>query len=142
MIMPDYAWVLIITAPLGYLRLVAHEASHVAAAWAVGTRAPIDRFAPWPHKADGKWFWGRMGWENLPGQVDDLLVYMAPLARAIVCGLAVVPMALEVWTPLWVWVGWEVTDVIHWARGWASQPTSDGGKTRAILEAVRASRAL
>jgi len=70
--------------------------------------------------------------EDMPGKIDDLLVSLAPLERAMLFMFAWVAPAIE-WWPLFVCVFWELTDVVHWWRGWGWQPHSDGGKARAIL---------
>ena len=127
-----YWWTLILILPMGYLRLVAHELSHAAAARALGLKVPWDKFWPWPHKADGRWYWGRMYREDAPGKIDDLLVSLAPLERAQIFMLAWIIPAIF-WAPLWDCVFWEAMDIIHWWVGWVRRPYSDGGKVRAIL---------
>jgi hypothetical protein len=135
-----WAWILVLALPVGYLRLVAHELSHAVMTLALGGRVYWRRFRPWPHRDGGRWFWGRMYREDLPGWDDDLLISLAPLGRASVGALAWIAPAIA-WAPLWICVFWEVTDVIHWWVGWFRSPTSDGGKVREIFQAKRAARA-
>lgn len=134
-----WSWMLVLALPVGYLRLVAHELSHAAMTIALGGKVYWREFRPWPHKADGRWRWGRMFREDLPGDDDDLLIGLAPLGRATVGALLWIPFAV-LWIPLWVCVFWELTDIIHWWVGWFRDETSDGGKVRAVLRAKRTAR--
>lgn len=131
-----WAWMLILALPVGYLRLVAHELSHACTQVALGGKVYWKKFRPWPTKHEGRRYWGLMFREDMPGKVDDLLVSLAPLQRAIIFMLAWIPFSM-LWAPLWVCVFWEVTDIIHWWIGWAKHPTWDGGKVRAILKEVK-----
>jgi hypothetical protein len=127
-----WIWMLVLALPVGYLRLVAHELSHAVATIVTGGTVDWKRFRPWPHKANGRWYWGRMYRFN----GDSLIIYAAPLGRATVGMLLWIPFA-ALWTPLWICVFWELTDVIHWWRGWFWQPMSDGHRVRTILLARR-----
>lgn len=127
--MTDWHWLAILALPVGYLRLVAHELSHAAACITTGGRVDWARFMPWPHKADGRWFWGRM--YRTGG--DDLVIYLAPVARAGAFMGFWLYLAIHVWHPLFICAFWELTDVLHWWRGWFWRPQTDGGKTRALL---------
>jgi hypothetical protein len=124
-----WAWVLVLALPAGYLRLVAHELSHAVATDVSGGTVDWKRFRPWPHKTRDGWFWGRM----YRSGGDELLVHVAPLGRATCFLLAWVGPAL-VWPPLWVFVFWELTDIVWWWVGWWWRPGSDGAKARGLLK--------
>ena len=134
--MSDWIWLAILVLPVGYLRLVAHELSHVVTTIVLGGTVYWKGFRPWPTKHEGRRYWGLSFRKDMPGEIDDLLVSMAPLVRAWFGMLAWIAPAIA-WPPLWVCVAWEATDIIHWWRGWAKHPLWDGGKVREILWQLR-----
>ncbi len=130
--LPWWAWVLILAVPAGWLRLVSHELSHVVAAKICGATVMWREFRPWPTKIGGRWYWGVMFREDVDGDDDDYLVGIAPLLKASI----LVPfwaLLAMLWLPLLVFAFWELTDIIHWWRGWLWQPLSDGGRVRDVL---------
>ena len=124
--MPDYALVLILMLPAGYLRLLGHELSHVVAVYVTG--GTVVAFRPYPTTHEGRRYWGLI----LRHGGDDSLCAIAPLAKALTAMVLWVGPAV-LWAPLWVFFAWEVTDVLWWLRGYLWRlPYSDGGKWRAL----------
>jgi len=121
-----WGWLLILAVLGAPLTLVLHELSHAVATWATGGKVTL--FRPWPHRHEGRFYFGRMMREG--GQ--DLAVHAAPLAKAT--GLLLVWALLALcWLPLLCLWAWELVDLAWWWRGWIWKPYTDGGKARALL---------
>jgi hypothetical protein len=121
-------WVHLIFIALGAaITLFLHEFSHVVMCWANGLK--VHSFKPYPHKADGKWYFGRITRDR----TDDIealqQINISPLVKGI--GMAVIwGIAGIFYHPLW-WLGaWEIIDCLWWWKGYFFSPTSDGGKWR------------
>jgi len=107
------------------LTLLLHELSHAVATWATGGR--VTEFRPWPHRFDGRWYFGRMMREG----GDDYTVAVAPAVKANSL-VFVYALAAWVWAPLACLAAWELVDFAWWWRGWLWKPDSDGGKARRL----------
>ena len=119
-------WYLLIPLVLGApLTLLLHEFSHVVETWATGGR--VDVFKPWPHRWDGRWWFGRI----MRTGGGDKAVAQAPAFKA---GTMILFWgSFWVWSawPLWPLIAWEAVDLAWWLRGWIlRKPDSDGGKAR------------
>jgi hypothetical protein len=108
------------------LTLVLHELSHCFAVWA--KHGWITSFKPWPHKVDGRFYFGRMTYAGCAP--DEKAFSIAPLIKAItLLGLWLV-LALALFWPLLALAGWESTDIINWVQGYIRSSPNDGGRYR------------
>lgn len=107
------------------LTLVLHELMHCFVVWAHGGK--VTSFKPWPHKVEGRFFFGRMVYES---EVDlGRGMKLAPLPKALALfgvwgGLGFL------WHPLWCLAFWEATDWINWLQGYIRKSKNDGGQYR------------
>ena len=79
------AWIFPLAAALW---LLAHEAAHAGAAWALG--AQVTGFRPWPHRVDGRLYFGRVTWRGA----------LSPRRRALAAGAPIL-LGLFAWAVLW-----------------------------------------
>lgn len=107
------------------LTLILHELAHCFVAWSAG--GSVESFKPWPHKVDGRFYFGRMTYTGCAP--NEKAFTIAPLIKAISLASLWVILGLMFW-PLLALAGWELTDIINWVQGYIRSSPNDGGRFR------------
>ena len=111
--------------------LLLHEFAHVVVFRLAGAR--VESFRPWPHRHDGRWYFGRVVADRALDARWALRSACAPLAKAN--AMLALWLVLAATTGIWA-LGlalWEAIDVANWWQGWIRQRPNDGGRARRLL---------
>jgi membrane-associated protease RseP (regulator of RpoE activity) len=117
---------MLVLAPFSFiLTVLLHELSHCAVVWAQGGRVVGFHVG---FGADGA-----MSYVDTKGSVDDRLVSLAPLAKALLLSSAWVVLGILVHLPLLVLVPAEIGDALEWIHDYMSgRKGSDGADYRRL----------
>lgn len=107
------------------LTLVLHELAHCVMVWAA--KGWIESFKPWPHKVDGRFYFGRMTYSGCAPNERSFTI--APLIKAISLFSLWLVLGFIFW-PLFALAAWESTDIINWVQGYIRSSPNDGGRFR------------
>jgi hypothetical protein len=123
-------WLWLILALIGApLTLFLHELAHSFVVWGEGGR--VTSFKPYPHFADGHFYFGRV--EYLSYQTRPRLFFAAPaLIKAPVFLVVWATLGLLFCLPLLALAAWELWDLLNFVQGYMRKSSyNDGGLFRA-----------
>lgn len=126
-------WALLaITAVIGCIpELLLHELSHCLVYKLAGAKIVV--FKPWPHKYEGRFYFGRVMADRELPKAWAIESAGAPLVKATIM--------LGMWCILAAFVGlwplgfalWEAIDMINWIQGYIRKRPNDGGRFRKLV---------
>jgi hypothetical protein len=113
------------------LTLNLHELAHCLVVWCIG--GTVTSYKPWPHRANGRWFIGRMTWElgRPPTRRECRWFYGIIPLRASMFLAMWVTLGLLVFLPLLALAFWDLMDLGDWIKDYLwDRKTQDAGKFR------------
>jgi len=110
-----------------WFTLFMHELAHCFVVWGEGKK--VTSFIPFPHRKDGRFYFGRMQYEGVLR--NPKLFYAAPcLMKAPLYVVVWTVLGLVFWLPLLAAVFWELADIANFVQGYIRRRDNDGGRYR------------
>lgn len=123
------AWWIGLAAGGAILSLNLHELAHCVVVWFIGGK--VTSYKPYPHKANGRWFIGRMTWtrdRNFNYWECRWFYRVIPIRAAVFVAMWTT-LGLLLFLPLLALAFWDLIDLGDWVKDYLwSRESQDGGK--------------